>query len=170
MANFPTSAPSFSNKSNGQTIDASHINSIQDEVVAIGGGYVNGTAPITSSNAIVAGFTNAGGFAVTGRQTSALSTGNTDNLVVASTVTVFRFGGNSSGSTLTGLAVTGGNTGRVLIMMNVGTPTVVLKHASGSVSSNQFNLKSGADASFLSGQVSIGVYDDAGSVWRVSGI
>src|SRR6478609_3742485 len=51
MANYPTSTPSFTNKSNGQTIDASHINSIQDEVVAIGGGLLNGLAhPLMSTS------------------------------------------------------------------------------------------------------------------------
>lgn len=54
MANYPNSAPSFGNKSNGQVIDASHINSLQDEVVAIGGGLLNGTAPVTSSNVTAA--------------------------------------------------------------------------------------------------------------------
>lgn len=170
MANYPNSAPSFTVKSNGQVVDASHIDSLQDEVTAIGGGLLNGTAPLTSSNTIVAGLSILGGFAATGRQLSALSTGNTDNLSIASTVTVLRFGGNSSGSTLTGMTVTGGNAGRLLIMMNVGVPTVVLKHASGSVSSNQFNLKSGADANFLTGQVSIAAYDDAANVWRVCGL
>lgn len=170
MANYPTSVPSFGTKSNGQTIDASHINTIQDEVIAIGSGLLTGTAPLTSSNASVGTLSVLGGFGLTGRQTFALSSGNTDNLSVASTVAMARFGGNSSGSTLTGLTVTGGNAGRVLFLMNVSTTTIVLKHGSGSVSSNQFNLKSGADANFVTGQVSIAMYDDAGSVWRVSGI
>lgn len=36
MANYPTADPSFGTKTNGQTIDASHVNGLQDEVVAIG--------------------------------------------------------------------------------------------------------------------------------------
>lgn len=54
MTNFPGSAPSFAAKTPGQVIASAHINAIQDEVVAIGGGYVNGTAPLNSSNSTLA--------------------------------------------------------------------------------------------------------------------
>lgn len=36
MANYPTSDPSFTTKNAGQTIEPSHVNGLQDEVVAIG--------------------------------------------------------------------------------------------------------------------------------------
>jgi hypothetical protein len=36
MANYPTADPSFPTRSNGQAIDASHTNAVQDEVTAIG--------------------------------------------------------------------------------------------------------------------------------------
>lgn len=36
MANYPTADPSFGTKTSGLVIDASHVNSLQDEVVAIG--------------------------------------------------------------------------------------------------------------------------------------
>ena len=36
MANYPTSDPSFAAKNTGDTIQASHVNALQDEVVAIG--------------------------------------------------------------------------------------------------------------------------------------
>lgn len=36
MANYPTSDPSFASKSAGQVIQPSHVNALQDEVVAIG--------------------------------------------------------------------------------------------------------------------------------------
>ncbi len=36
MANYPNTDPSFSNKSPGQTIASAHVNTIQDEIVAIG--------------------------------------------------------------------------------------------------------------------------------------
>src|SRR4051812_33215895 len=52
MANFPTSAPSFTNKSAGQTIQSAHMNAVQDELIAIGG-IVNGPAPISCSNVTV---------------------------------------------------------------------------------------------------------------------
>lgn len=40
MANYPTSAPSFTTKSAGQTIQPGHVNDVQDEVVAIGSGLL----------------------------------------------------------------------------------------------------------------------------------
>jgi hypothetical protein len=36
MANYPTSVPSFTTKSAGQTIGSAHMNGVQDEIVAIG--------------------------------------------------------------------------------------------------------------------------------------
>lgn len=44
MANYPGTVPSFTAKSPGQTITAAGINAIADEVVAIGGGLLNGFA------------------------------------------------------------------------------------------------------------------------------
>lgn len=48
MANYPTSIPSFTNKSAGQTIGSAHINSLQDEVVAIGTDILNSGITLTS--------------------------------------------------------------------------------------------------------------------------
>lgn len=53
MANYPNSAPSFATRNQGDVINASHINSLQDEVAAIGGGLISGTAPLSSSNSTV---------------------------------------------------------------------------------------------------------------------
>jgi hypothetical protein len=44
MANYPVSVTSFATKSNGQIIDASHVNTLQDEVAAVEGGLLNGFA------------------------------------------------------------------------------------------------------------------------------
>lgn len=41
MANYPTSAPSFTTKNTGDIIQPAHVNDIQDEVVAIGTVLVN---------------------------------------------------------------------------------------------------------------------------------
>lgn len=43
-ASYPTSVKSFSTRINGQTIDASWFNELQDEVVSIEGGLINGLA------------------------------------------------------------------------------------------------------------------------------
>lgn len=49
MPSFPDSVFAPANRSNGQVIDASHVNGVQDEIVAIEGGYINGTARLNSS-------------------------------------------------------------------------------------------------------------------------
>lgn len=98
MANFPTSAPSFTNKSAGQTIGSAHMNAVQDEIVAIGGGYVLGTAPLNSSNSTLA-HVSAGASTI-----SALSvTNSTITNLQAGTVNVTSF--NATGSTITNLAI-----------------------------------------------------------------
>lgn len=55
MPSFPDSVFAPANRSNGQTIDASHVNGVQDELVAIEAGYINGTARLNSSNLSVLG-------------------------------------------------------------------------------------------------------------------
>lgn len=72
MANYPASAPSFASKTPGQVIASAHMNAVQDEVVAIGGGLLNGTAPVVSSNIttphISAGTSTFTGLTVTNEQ------------------------------------------------------------------------------------------------------
>jgi hypothetical protein len=53
-ASYPGAVKTFSNRASGHTIEAAHINDLQDEVTAIEDGLLNGTAPLTSSNASVA--------------------------------------------------------------------------------------------------------------------
>jgi hypothetical protein len=50
-ASYPTSVKAFTTKQDGagNTIFAAHVNDIQDEVVAIESGLLNGTAPLNSS-------------------------------------------------------------------------------------------------------------------------
>lgn len=48
-ASYPGAVKTFAARSGGQTIDASHINDLQDEVSAIEAGLLNGTAPVNSS-------------------------------------------------------------------------------------------------------------------------
>lgn len=69
MANFPNSVTSFAARANGQTIDASHVGDLQDEVNAIEDGYINGTARLNSSNSTVANLTVSGGSTFAGTVT-----------------------------------------------------------------------------------------------------
>lgn len=55
MPSFPTSVFAPASKSAGSVIQPAHVNDLQDEVVAIEAGYINGTAPLNSSNLNVTG-------------------------------------------------------------------------------------------------------------------
>lgn len=61
-ASYPGAVKTFTTKNDGagNKIQASHINDLQDEVTAIEDGLLNGTAPIVSSHASVAGLNVAG--------------------------------------------------------------------------------------------------------------
>lgn len=52
-ASYPGAVKTFATRSNGQTIDASHIDDLQDEVNAIEDGLLNSHAPLNSSNTSV---------------------------------------------------------------------------------------------------------------------
>ena len=53
MASYPGSVKTFTTRNAGDTIQPSHVNDLQDEINAIESGLLNGTAPLTSSNASV---------------------------------------------------------------------------------------------------------------------
>lgn len=53
MASYPTSVITFAARANGQTIQDTWFNTLQDEVTAIESGLLNGTAPLNSSNSTV---------------------------------------------------------------------------------------------------------------------
>ncbi len=53
-ASYPGAVKTFVSRTPGQVIGSAHINDLQDEVNAIEAGLLNGTAPLTSSNASVA--------------------------------------------------------------------------------------------------------------------
>ena len=63
MASFPDSVKSFTTKldGSGNNINAAHVNDLQDEVAAIEGGYLNGTARLNSSNSTFANLSVTGG-------------------------------------------------------------------------------------------------------------
>jgi hypothetical protein len=56
MASYPGAVKTFTNRSAGQTIEAAHMNEVQDEINAIESGILNGTATVTCSNATVQRF------------------------------------------------------------------------------------------------------------------
>lgn len=78
-ASYPGAVKSFATRSNGQAMDASHVNDLQDEVTAIEDGIVNGTAPINSSRitatslSLTGNSTVGGNLTVTGTLTATLT-------------------------------------------------------------------------------------------------
>jgi hypothetical protein len=66
MASFPTSVKTYATRNNGDTIQASHVNELGDEITAIEDGYRNATAPLNSSKSTVATLSVAGGSTFTG--------------------------------------------------------------------------------------------------------
>ena len=65
-ASYPGAVVVFPTRSNGQVIDASHIDAVQDEVTAIETGLINGTAPLNSSGSTVATLQVLGNSTMTG--------------------------------------------------------------------------------------------------------
>lgn len=68
MASYPTSVKTYTTKSDGSgnTIFASHINDLQDEITAIEDGILNGTAPLNSSRSTLAALSVSGASTFTG--------------------------------------------------------------------------------------------------------
>src|SRR3990167_245141 len=100
-ASYPTSVKSFTTKNTSDAIQAAHVNDLQDEVAAIEGGLLNGTAPLNSSNSTLAALSVTGNSTVTNLNVTGgctLASFSISNLQV------------SSNSTLTNLSVTGGST------------------------------------------------------------
>jgi hypothetical protein len=85
-ASYPTAVKSFTTKSAGDTIQGSHINDVQDEVAAIEGGLLNGTAPLNSSNSTLANLSVPGVSTFTGNVTMAGTL--TVNKIVSTSLTV----------------------------------------------------------------------------------
>ena len=65
-ASYPVAPKTFAVKAAGDTIQPAHINDLQDEVAAIEGGLLNGTAPLNSSNSTLANLSVPGGSTLTG--------------------------------------------------------------------------------------------------------
>ena len=89
MASFPTAAITFATRSNGQTIDASHVNTLQDEVAAMESGYLDATARLNSSNSTIANLSVPGGSTFTGPATfSTVATFSTKIAPASTTVMI----------------------------------------------------------------------------------
>lgn len=69
MPSYPTGVFSPTNKSAGQTIQHTHINDVQDEIVAIESGLLTGSARLNSSHSTLAALSVTGGSTLAGALT-----------------------------------------------------------------------------------------------------
>lgn len=117
MPSFPTSVFAPTNKSAGQTIQPAHVNDAQDEIVAIEGGYLNGTARLNSSASTVASLGVTGASTIGGRLVVSSGLSVAGNSTLASSITlgaipyVFPSSGGSVGQALAIVSTSGSTIG-----------------------------------------------------------
>lgn len=189
MANYPTADPSFASRNTGDVIQPSHINGLQDEVVAIGaalrgtlqhavtvgtggltvssGGFTVSTGNTALGQALsVAGITTLASQLRVPVASTTLSGGSTrfDNVVVPSTAVMLRIDPNSTTIAISGFS--GGAAGRVLYVVNVdGAADVKLMHGSGN-SSNDCQMTFTGNANKALGTAGTAILIHDGSFWR----
>lgn len=161
MSDYPTSAKTFTTKTGGQTIAASHMNDVQDEVNAIEVGLLQGSARLNSSHSTMVALSVTGGSTILGDltarggwygggQTITLSSGNSHNLAIASTATFLVINGSANGSTVTGISAP--STNNRVVFAVIGTANVaLLDQNGGSSADSQFVLSSAASTLTVSG-------------------
>jgi hypothetical protein len=193
-ANYPTSVPSFTNKSAGQVIGSAHINQLQDEVAAIGGGLLQGTAPLNSSNSTMVNLSVSGNSSFSGNVALGGNLSLTGNLVAAtglsftgtiapaalssgdtidyaptglSSCFAIRLTGAAGGSTLTGMVA---QSGGLRLLINAGATTIGIKNNAGSAAANQIITQSASDTSLAATFGSMLLWHDAiNNRWRQIG-
>lgn len=94
---------SFTTRNNGDTIQPSHVNDLQDEVNAIEAGLLNGTANLNSSNSTVAALSVTGGSTIAGALNVAGTSTLTGNVHAAAALQV------DGNSTINGNVTIGGS-------------------------------------------------------------
>lgn len=69
MASFPGSVKTFVSRNAGDILQPAHINDLQDEVNAVESGYLNGSAPLNSSNSTMFHISALAGMNIVGNST-----------------------------------------------------------------------------------------------------
>lgn len=110
MASFPTSVKSFASRSNGQAIDAGHVNDLQDEVNALEDGYLNGTARLNSSGSTLNTLNVTGGSTLASLDVNGGST-LASSITIGTLPYVFPSSGGSTGQVLTIVSTSGSTMG-----------------------------------------------------------
>lgn len=122
-ASYPSAVKSFTSKSAGDTIQPAHVNDLQDEVAAIEGGLLGGTAPLNSSRSTLASLS------VTGNSTVAALNAGASTLASLSV---------TGASTLASLQVANSTVGNLVVSggLSVGASTFTSLQAGNSTASN----------------------------------
>jgi len=186
QATYPSGIASFSTRVNGTVIDASWFNSLQNEVIAIETGLINGfqhvlkpqasatydlgTSSLQWRNAYLSGTLYQGSTnPYTGWTTVTSTNTGTQNDFAPGLVgnTVVRMN-NASVTTITGFA--GGYDGQFLEVDNVGGAAgqVDFQHQTGSIAANQLSLVATTGKTSLSaGGMAVFRYDGTATKWRL---
>lgn len=133
----------------------------------VGGAMTIGTLDVGSVSTFAAGVTFLSRWSVGTSTAATLSTGNTDDLAIPSSIGTLRLTANSSGSTLTGFAVSGGAANRqMLLLQEISGNAVVLGHRTGSASSNQIACPGNTALTIRANGGVWLVYDNNIPTWR----
>lgn len=131
--------------------------------------YSNSVITLDGTNTIIDGYTDIlGGLGLDSALSPAQITANQNNYNPTnfSTTSFLRINSDAARD-ITGLNA--GNAGRLLVLVNVGSFTITLKHESASSSAaNRFTL--GSDYALLSGTSVILIYDSTTARWRMAGV
>lgn len=157
MAEFPTSAKVFSARSNGQVVDASHINDLQDEVNAISDGYLNASARLNSSNSTVANLSVTGGSTFAGKIAGSSGLSIAGNSTLASgTGESVSIGGGAAASELRFLEPSGSGTNYMAFKAQAMAANVTYTLPAADGSANQVLQTDGAGTlSWATGSVAV---------------
>jgi hypothetical protein len=98
---------------------------------------------------------------------SSLSNASTNDLTISANASYFRIS-SSVNTDITGINSTGAADGRLVIVVNVGTNTITLKHQDGSsAAANRFDLPGGGDVILGPRGTATIIYDGAASRWNL---
>lgn len=105
---------------------------------------------------------------LTGTSTMSVLSANQDNYTLPVNKTMYRVSSNTPVD-ITGISVTGGNNGLRIIIKNIGSNAITLKHEDdGSLSQNRFSFAPGVDIVLGIDQPIELIYDTDGARWNVN--
>jgi hypothetical protein len=120
----------------------------------------------TYANPMTLAWSNPNAEVVYGVDNTAAWTGAQDNITVPADKAVMRVTATAD-LNLSGLDATGIANGRIIVLVNVGSNDITIKHNNSSTAANSFKLPGGADITLApDGSVTV-MYDTTSAKWRV---